>query len=420
MTNDTASGNGISNGEALGFPAADLIEMEPDAALDLICAFAADSEASDVFIHSNEGVAEVSMRRMGSVSRLAVMPIEQGKQLINFLKVKASMDIAEHRRPLDGRWIHEIDGRRLDMRVNSIATLFGEDLTVRVWDREVGLRDYTELGVLQSDLPKLTNMLNSPSGLILVTGPTGTGKTTTLYSCLQYLNDGTRKICTLEDPVEYALTGVRQSQIQMKIGLDFPELLRSVLRQSPDIIMIGEIRDIATAETAIRAANSGHLVLATLHAPVASQAVNAMLALGANPYFLSSCLLGVAAQRLVRKLCPNCRMGFDVTAAPQTFAAISDMLAPGEGDAIYGPAGCEECGGDGYLGRTGLFEIMTFNQSIRRLIADSAKGEDIEKAAIEAGMIEFRRSAMLLVARGVTSMEEILRDVPAEHLGLVD
>lgn len=403
-----------------GFPADELLQMEPDAALNLICMHAVDSDASDVFIHSHEASAEISMRRMGSVVLLAMIPKDQGKQLINYLKVMAGMDISEHRRPMDGRWIHEIEGRRLDMRVNSIATLFGEDLTIRVWDRDVGLRKYTELGILQSDLPKLTNMLNSPSGLILVTGPTGTGKTTTLYSCLQYLNDGTRKICTLEDPVEYALDGIRQAQIQMKIGLDFPELLRNVLRQSPDVIMIGEIRDIATADTAIRAANSGHLVLATLHAPVASQAVNAMLALGANPYFLSSCLLGVAAQRLVRKLCPNCRMAFDVTAAPQTFADIRPMLAPGEGDAIYGPSGCEECGGDGYRGRTGLFEIMTFNRSIRSLIASAATGEEIGKAAIEAGMIEFRRSAMLMVARGATSMEEILRDVPAEHLGLVD
>ncbi|MCR9118301.1 MAG: ATPase, T2SS/T4P/T4SS family, partial [bacterium] len=211
-----------------------------------------------------------------------------------------------------------------------------------------------------------------------------------------------------------------QAQTQSKIGLDFPELLRNVLRQSPDVIMVGEIRDSDTAETAIRAASSGHLVLATLHAPVASRAVNRMLGLGSNPYFLSSSLLGVIAQRLVRKLCPACRMGFDVTAAPEMFGGIRDMLAPGEGEALFGPTGCDECGGDGYLGRTGLFEVMTFTQAMRKLISRSAESEEIEEAAINAGMIEFRRSAMLLVAQGVTSMEEILRDVPAEHLGLED
>jgi type II secretory ATPase GspE/PulE/Tfp pilus assembly ATPase PilB-like protein len=263
-------------------------------------------------------------------------------------------------------------------------------------------------------------MLNSPSGLILVTGPTGTGKTTTLYACLQYLNDGTRKISTLEDPIEYAVTGVRQAQIHAKLGLDFPELLRNVLRQAPDVIMIGEIRDKDTAATAVRAANSGHLVLATLHAPVAAGALQSMLVLGSQPYFLSSCLLGVVAQRLVRTLCQKCRVAYDISEAPQTFEKIASLLEPGEGKVIYGPTGCEECLQTGYAGRTGLFEVMTLNQEIRRMVAQARTSEDIEQEAIRHGMIEFHRGALLRVARGITSAEEILRDVPPEYLGLED
>jgi type II secretory ATPase GspE/PulE/Tfp pilus assembly ATPase PilB-like protein len=227
-----------------------------------------------------------------------------------------------------------------------------------------------------------------------------------------------RKINTLEDPIEYALDGVRQSQVNPRLNLDFPELLVNVLRQAPDIIMVGEIRDRDTVMTAVRAANSGHLVLATLHAPTSSGAVQSMLALGANPYFLSGSLLGVIAQRLVRTLCPHCRVEYDISYSPQTFEEIEPLLAPGEGKAIYGPGGCDQCFHVGYAGRTGLFEIMTVNSEIRRLVAQAAQSQEIERAAIKGGLVVFRKAALLKVAQGVTSTEEILRDVPAEHLGL--
>jgi type II secretory ATPase GspE/PulE/Tfp pilus assembly ATPase PilB-like protein len=188
-----------------------------------------------------------------------------------------------------------------------------------------------------------------------------------LYACLSYLNNGERKINTLEDPIEYAIDGIRQSHIHPKIGVDFPELLRHVLRQAPDVIMVGEIRDQETAIAAVRAANSGHLVLSTLHAPVSAAAAQSMLALGAPPYFLSSCLLGIIAQRLVRTLCPNCRLEFDIGDAPGTFNEIQDLLSPGEGRAIFGPGSCELCRHSGYAGRTGLFEILTLNREVRRL-----------------------------------------------------
>jgi len=402
------------------FRVTDLVKMEAAEAVNVLLERSAELRASDLFLLTDERFVTVSVRRLGTVEKLAVVSTDHGRQMMTHIKADCGMDISERRRPADGRWIHNVGGRKLDLRINCTPTLHGEDMALRIWDHSSGLLGIDELGVQRQDLNKLLFMLNHPAGLMLVTGPTGTGKTTTLYGCLQYLNDGARKINTLEDPVEYALDGIRQSQVSPKLGTDFSELLRNVLRQAPDIIMIGEIRDEETASTAVRAANSGHLVLATLHAPTAAGAVHSMLALGAHPYFLSSCLLGVVAQRLVRTLCPNCRVEYDISESPQTFQDIEELLDEGEGKAIFGPGGCEECYHAGYVGRTGLFELMNVNQEIRRLISASATSETIQEAATRAGMVIFRCGALVSVARGVTSTEEILRDVPAEQLGLED
>jgi type II secretory ATPase GspE/PulE/Tfp pilus assembly ATPase PilB-like protein len=402
------------------FDSAALPNLEIEQAVNLLIGHAAQMRASDLYLLAREQGTEISLRRFGIVQQVTSVSRDLGRQYISHVKAMAGMDISDHRRPGEGRWLHNNEGRPLDLRVSTIATLFGEDLTLRIWDREFGLRRVDQLGMMPADLKKLKSLLTRPSGLILVTGPTGTGKTTTLYACLQYLKDAECKINTIEDPVEYAIDGIRQSQVVPKIGIDYPELLRNVLRQAPDIIMIGEIRDEETAASAIRAANSGHLVLSTLHAPIAASAVQSMLALGSRPYFLSSCLLGIVAQRLVRTLCPHCRMRYDISESPQTFAEIKDLLNEGEGDAIYGPGGCDQCFHTGYAGRTGLFEIMTLNQEIRKMLADSRPVEELERAAIRNGMIEFRRGALLKVAQGLTSTEEILRDVPAEYLGIED
>ena len=400
------------------FKVTDLVNMEAEAAVNALLLRAADLKASDLFLLNDERYVTVAVRRLGTVEKLAVVSTDHGRQMIGHIKANSGMDISERRRPNDGRWIYSVADRKLDLRINSTPTLYGEDLTLRIWDHATGLFTLDEIGMSRGDYNKLLFMLGHPSGLVLVTGPTGTGKTTTLYACMQHLNDGTRKINTLEDPVEYALDGVRQSQTNPKIGLDFPELLRNVLRQAPDIIMIGEIRDVDTAATAVRAANSGHLVLATLHAPTASGAIHSMLALGAHPYFLSGCLLGVVAQRLVRTLCEKCRIKYDISESTGTFEEIEAFLESGQGKAIYGPGGCDECFQVGYAGRSGLFEVMSVNQEIRRLVAKSATAEEIEGAATKAGMLIFRKAALLKVALGETSTEEILRDVPAEHLGL--
>ncbi|HRX79831.1 MAG TPA: GspE/PulE family protein [Pirellulaceae bacterium] len=402
------------------FRITDLVKMEAGEAVNALLEQAAQLRASDLFLLSDERFVTASIRRMGSIEKLAVVSTEHGRQMMTHLKALAGMDISDRRRAADGRLIHDVGGRKLDLRINSTPMLHGEDMALRLWDHSMGLFGIDELGMSRADLNKLLFMLNHPSGLLLVTGPTGTGKTTSLYACLQYLNDGARKINTLEDPIEYAIDGIRQSQVNSKFGLDFPELLRNVLRQAPDVIMIGEIRDEETAMTAVRAANSGHLVLATLHAPTAASAIHSMLALGSHPFFLSGCLLGVIAQRLVRTLCPNCRSEYDISFSPQTFQEIESLLSEGEGKAIYGPSGCEECFHLGYVGRSGLFEVMTINQELRRLVSQAAPSQTIEEAAIRAGMTVFRRGALLKVAQGITSTEEILRDVPAEHLGLED
>jgi type II secretory ATPase GspE/PulE/Tfp pilus assembly ATPase PilB-like protein len=400
------------------FRPSDLIDMEAEQAAATVIVHAANLGASDLFFLSNEKSMEISIRRLGTVERMAVVPREQGRHMLNYVKAMADMDISEHRRPADGRWINDFGEKQLDLRVNTIPTLYGQDMTMRIWDRKTGLLSVDELGLSRLDYAKVLGMVNRPSGLILVTGPTGTGKTTTLYACLQHLNDGQKKINTLEDPIEFALDGIRQSQVLPRFGIDFPELLRNVIRQAPNIIMIGEIRDEDTAATAVRAANSGHLVLATLHAPIAAGAIHSMLVLGCHPYFLSTCLVGVIAQRLVRTLCMKCRVQYDLGESPETFEAVNSLLEPGEGHAMFGPGGCEECFHCGYSGRTGIFEVMAFNQEIRNMVAESRPSKEIQDVAIRHGMIEFRRGALLKVAQGVTSTEDILRDVPAEYLGI--
>src|SRR5262245_45016255 len=395
-----------------------LNNIEPHSAAEQIIRQAVGLAASDLFLLSEEGSVQVAMRVVGQVEQAATVSRDQGRHLINFFKTMAGLDIAEHRRPQEGRWIFSHNGDRVDLRINVVPTLFGEDLAVRILNHKFGLRSLDTLGLSRPEYGRLTGLLASPSGLLLVTGPTGTGKTTTLYACLQHLNTGSRKINTIEDPIEYAIAGVRQSQANPKLGVDFPDLLKNILRQAPDVIMIGEVRDEATAATAVRAANSGHLVLATLHSPVAAGAIHSLRALGTNPYFVSSCLLGIVAQRLVRVLCQKCRVAHDIRESPETFADIRSLLEPGLGDFIYSAGGCDACRQQGYDGRTGVFELMTFNHKLRQMILQDCSAEDIQHESIQHGMVEFRRAAMLKVAQGITSSGEVLRELPAEYLGL--
>lgn len=397
--------------------------MLPETAVAALINHAAKMPASDLFFSCNDNHVAVSVRRLGIVRLLTVLTPELGRRCASHIKVMAGMDLAEQRRPLDGRWVKKDDGNdsvRVDLRVSTIPTLYGEDLTLRLLNSTTQVMTVDQLGMLRKELNELLAILNIPSGLILVSGPTGSGKTTTLYACLKYLNNGQRKINTIEDPIEYAITGVRQSQTNPKVEVGFPELLRSVLRQAPDVIMIGEIRDMLTAETAVRAANSGHLVLASLHVPSAVGAIQSMISLGVHPHFLSSSLQAVIALRLVRTLCPKCKVAFPLGEMPQTFDEVRSWLEPGQGENIYGAKGCPECYQTGYAGRTGVFELLRMTRDLRRLIAEGRPAREFRQKAVEEGLLELRRAALLKVARGETNAEEVLRTIPSEDLGLDD
>ena len=394
-------------------------ELEPDKAVARLVDHAAELGVSDLFFSSNEDHVNVSGRHLGTLRLLTIMPLDFGRRCIAHLKAAADMDVMERRRPLDGRWVYRRKGKStVDLRLNTIPTLYGEDIALRLLIRETRLLALANLGLLRRDYNQLLSLLSSPSGLILVSGPTGAGKTTTLYACLAHLNNGDRKINTIEDPIEYAVAGIRQSQVSPNLDVDFPELLRSVLRQSPDVVMVGEIRDPVSAETAVRAANSGHLVLATLHAPIAAAAVQNLLGLGVHPHFLASSLLGVIAQRLIRTLCPKCRVAYELSDPAQTFAEVARWLEPGQGQGLYGPKGCPECRGVGYAGLTGLFEVIGVTKGLRKHIADRQPTQVIRQKAIEDGTIELRHSALLKVAQGATTIEEVFRTVPSEFLGV--
>ncbi len=376
-------------------------------------------QVSDVFFSSEETHVAVRVRHWGLLRLVTMMPLDDGRRCIAHIKALSGMETAERRRPLDGRWIYDRDASTVDLRVNSIPTLYGEDLTLRLLPRDTGLLKLDSIGLVRGDYNQMIGLLSKPGGLVLVTGPTGSGKTTTLYACLAHLNTGERKINTIEDPIEYAMVNVRQSQVNPRIDLGFPDLLVSVMRQSPDVIMIGEIRDPATADTAVRAANSGHLVLGTLHAPTAAGAIQSMLSLGVHPHFLGSSLQGVIGQRLVRTLCPKCKKSFELDEALPTFDEVRRWLEPGEGKVLYGPTGCAECRMQGYSGRTGVFEVMVMTRGLRQMILNKQPTEVLRQKAIDEGMVEFRQAALLKVARGETSIEEVFRTVPSEYLSVV-
>jgi type II secretory ATPase GspE/PulE/Tfp pilus assembly ATPase PilB-like protein len=400
-------------------PTVEVSDMPIEKAVAKLIEHAASTGASDLFLISEPGALSAQIRHLGHVKKISRVPLEVGRKFISHIRACAGMNVSEKRRPVDGRWVYLAEnGNVIDLRINTIPTIHGEDLAIRLLVRESHLLTLENLGLIPDQYSALAHLLDTPSGLVLMTGPTGSGKTATLYACLMKLNDGRRKINTIEDPIEYSLEGLRQSQVNPAIDLGFAELFRSVLRQSPDVIMLGEIRDPETADTAVRAANSGHLVMATVHAPTAAGAIQSMRALGINTHFLSTALRGVVSQRLVRTLCPKCKVSFDLSAAPNTFEEVRPWLAAGEGAELFASPGCEHCDGSGYAARTGIFEVMPITQALRELISEGHSTADIRARAVAEEMLEFRHVGLIKIAQGQTSIEEILRVVPTEHLAL--
>jgi type II secretory ATPase GspE/PulE/Tfp pilus assembly ATPase PilB-like protein len=422
---DTEAQSGVSEARQPGEQEIDLADAEgiefagrepANVAAELVD-YAVSLPASDLFIDMDEENVHITVRFLGILRRVARTDLESGRRLLNYFKANGGMDLGQKLRPCDGRWLYTRgDGHKTDLRFNTTPGLYGENMAIRLLDRDQRILELEELGMSARDIGKVQRMLASSSGLILVTGPTGSGKTTTLYACIRRLNNGQRRICTIEDPIEYSLSGVRQSQVNLRIGLDFPELLRSVMRQSADVILVGEIRDAVTAETTVLASKSGQLVLATLHASTAAGAVDSMLSLGVHPYFLASGLSTVITQRLVRTLCPHCKIAVDISESPDTFNDVRRWIKPEQGKTIYAAVGCEKCHFEGHMGRTGVFEVLHVSREIRRLINQRATVQEVRDQAVREGMMDIRREALLKVADGVVSIEEVMRAIPAEFM----
>ena len=391
----------------------DLLETSDDAPiirmLNALLTQAARDGASDIHIEPYERHSSVRFRVDGTLREVVQPNRALHAALISRLKIMAELDIAERRLPQDGRISLRIGTRAVDVRVSTLPSAHGERAVLRLLDKSEGRLSLEALGMQGEVLRRFEHLVTQPHGIVLVTGPTGSGKTTTLYAALGRLDAAHNNIMTVEDPIEYELAGVGQTQVNPKIELDFAKALRAILRQDPDIIMIGEIRDFETAQIAIQASLTGHLVLATLHTNDAASAVTRLTDMGVEPFLLSSSLLGVLAQRLVRKLCPHCKqvtkLGSDPDFAQQNSG--SDPNFPGRAE--YHPVGCDQCGHTGYSGRSGVFELLVTDDAIRAQIHNSTSEADIRKAALASGMVLMREDGERLVREGITSREELLR-----------
>lgn len=324
--------------------------------------------------------------------------------IVTRIKIMGKMDIAERRIPQDGRIETEIDGKEIDMRISTLPTVYGEKVVIRLLDRDGFDFNKEDLGFSDNDLKTFNRIIRQPYGIVLVTGPTGSGKTTTLYAVLKDINKEEKNIITVEDPVEYKLHGINQVQVNVKAGLTFASGLRSILRQDPDIIMIGEIRDSETAEIAIRAAITGHLVLSTLHTNDTASTVVRLVDMGIEPYLVSSSVVGIVSQRLVKRLCPSCKIAYEASEECKKALGLNN----GRSLTLYKPNGCNKCI-KGYRGRIPVHEVMYIDRDIRRLIDKEATTDEIEEAAVKNGMKTLFTRAVDLAVSGITSVEEVLK-----------
>jgi general secretion pathway protein E len=378
-----------------------------------LIARAVETHASDVHLEPFADRLRVRYRYDGVLHEVEPPPPRLQGAIISRVKIMARLDIAERRLPQDGRIKLTVRGHEIDFRVSTIPSLYGEKVVLRVLDRTAVEFDYEKLGLPLDVRQGVERLLELPNGMVLVTGPTGSGKTTTLYTGLLKLNTVARNVVTVEDPIEYQLTGINQIQVKPQIGLNFANLLRSILRQDPDVIMIGEIRDLETVQIAVQAALTGHLVLSTVHTNSAAATLTRLRDMGLEDYLMTATLRGVLAQRLVRRLCPVCK-----TPEPATPALIErfglERLAPTNEITLFHPKGCPECRGTGFRGRRAIAELLVPNRTIDRLIFEGAEEAAIERAAIEQGMRTIFDSGLIAALEGDTTIEEVVRCIRSE------
>src|SRR5581483_1191328 len=387
----------------------DLLESEDDAPIvrliNALLSQAVREGASDIHVEPFETRSVVRYRIDGVLRDVIEPPQAAHGLIVSRVKIMARLDIAEKRMPQDGRITLRLAGRPVDVRVSTLPTAHGERVVMRLLDKQAGRLTLTAIGMSNDMLTVLNELIHQPHGILLVTGPTGSGKTTTLYAALSQLDTTRHNIMTVEDPIEYDLDGIGQTQVNPKIELSFARALRAILRQDPDIIMIGEIRDLETAQIAVQASLTGHLVLATLHTNDAVGAVTRLVDMGVEPFLVASSLIGVLAQRLVRRLCPQCRKPHAPDAAERRLLQLS-----AEDDRqINMPVGCAECASSGYQGRTGVFELLTVDDALRTLIHDGASEERLRDHARHRGMHSIREDGLRWVLAGETSLDEVLR-----------
>jgi general secretion pathway protein E len=377
-------------------------------AVDYLLRYAFDNRASDIHIEPKRDSSLVRLRIDGVMHPVYTLPHQVHAPIVSRVKMISRMDISEKRRPQDGRIKTERDGREVELRVSTLPTAFGEKVVIRIFDPETLVQDIAQLGFDPEEKAVFESWIDQPHGLILVTGPTGSGKTTTLYSALKALAGPDVNVTTIEDPIEMVWDAFNQVQVQPKIGLDFASALRHILRQDPDVIMVGEIRDPETAENAIQSALTGHLVLSTLHTNDALGAVTRMKDLGVPPFLLSSSLVGIMAQRLLRRICAQCSQETTLTTDELAALQVPLPLLPG-GVQLRRGAGCVRCRQTGYYGRTGIFEIAAANPELRDLITHDGTLPQMAAAARAAGMRTLREAGVRKLAHGLTSFEEVMR-----------
>jgi general secretion pathway protein E len=376
-------------------------------ALTLIIDEAVKARASDVHLQPGEENLKVRYRIDGSLIEMFTLPLSTMTPIISRIKILANMNIADHHRPQDGQFSVKTKGRLIDIRVGIITTVYGEMAVLRLLDKSRATLALSDLGFLPEALQKFESMLKVPYGIILVSGPTGAGKTTTLYASVNSLDRKSRNIITVEDPVEYRFSDINQIQVNPRTGLTFASGLRSILRLDPDVILIGEIRDAETANIAIQSALTGHLVLSSIHANDASSVVLRLIDLGVEPFLVSSALIGVIAQRMVRRICPHC--GRTVPGSPEERLIYTKELGESRQEFIYG-SGCKPCANSGYRGRVGIFEILCNSDQIKTILARGTTADQLREQALKEGMVTLLRDGMYKVKKNITTPSEVLRN----------